>query len=216
MTREQVTKAAEKKKREEPETWRHTEFSDKVHMRKDLESIQSFSISKFGKKSLYFPTRCRDPIGVVEEEGEEHVSTLRNFLETPQAEVNVVFISGHGLSERPQEWGDTWNFSNCRADTSGLPDEVKDSLRASQGNIHVFSCGLLSPYWLNECLQTREKKRVKSTVVLILDSCYSGSWIKVLDEQLKGNRLNYTKLIIQASCKSDQVAKRDFFCSALD
>ena len=148
-------------------------------------------------------------MGVVEEKGEEHVSTLRNFLETPHAEVQVVFISGHGLSKRPREWNDTWNFSGCRANTSGLPNKVKE--RASRGDIHVFSCGLLSPYWLNECLQTREEKRVNSTVVLILDSCYSGSWIKVLDEQLKENRLNHTKLIIQASCKSDQVAKGDFF-----
>ena len=86
---------------------------------------------------------------------------------------------------------------------------------AQKGDIVVFSCGLLTPEWVVKKLKGCEdnlksrNKVVENTIVIVIDSCYSGVWNTRMRQSLSAEPakpLQCTRVILQTSCGENEVS----------
>ena len=148
-------------------------------------------------------------------------------------EVRILCIIGHGLSQQqaeelnkyPPEFDnkkcdDCTKMKSCRWKWPLIFCNDKDGLGkgytakkvckdAKKGDVVVFSSGFLTPEWIVEQLRKRELNEVNGkihlTLVLLVDSCYSGMWTERIEaDLLKYGKLNYTRLVVQTSCAADE------------
>ena len=186
--------------------WGHTKAIDKTNMEADFDKIYKSQLESFS---------CRHNSQVITELGDQHVSDIRTFLGNPLYSVPVLFIIGHALSKGMAEklrdnppgndyksscW--RWPLYDCQDSLCKAPKEVTEG--AAKGDIVVFSSGLLSPNWVVDQLRMRERQSVKSTVVIIIDACFSGVWKVKISELLRRSPLRYTRVLLQTSSSANE------------
>ena len=194
--------------------WGRVTAQDRTNMKDDYVETKLLREDELVK--LVLP----DKMAVIEEAGDERVPNLKCFLRTPDstgAKVDVLYLMGHGLSEesarmlrespacdeckKSKTW--KWPLYDCE-DPNGIgknPSEVTGN--AKKGDIVVFCSGLLTPEWIVEQLRAREED---TTVVIVVDSCYSGTWTDRMECVLDSNPLERTRVIVQTACASDEVS----------
>lgn len=201
------------------EKWDHMTKEDRTKMKNDYEHIKKLCDGELVK--FHLP----DEVAVITEAGDEHLSNLKAFLRTPDcngAEVDMLYLMGHGIPEesahilrgtpacnsckRSNCW--KWPLYDCEDQTgiSMTPSEVTGN--AEKGDIVVFYSGLLTPEWVVE--QLRERKE-NTTIVIVVDSCYSGTWKYRMERVLNSNPLEHTRVLIQTACASDEVSYGESF-----
>ncbi len=163
------------------------------------------------------------------------IQMMSSFLQSKpkENEVRILCIIGHGLSqqqakllnENPPAFDNDrctdssemkscqwkWSLINCN-DKEGLGKGYTARSvceNAKKGDVVVFASGFLTPEWIVEQLRKREKNefngKISFTLVLLVDSCYSGVWTKRIEtDLLEHSRLNYTRLVVQTSCAAEE------------
>lgn len=163
-----------------------------------------------------------------------HIQDISSFLqrEPNEKEVRILCIIGHGISEEQakllkenppafdnDQCTDSSKMESCRWKWPLINCNDRDGLgkgytarsvceNAKKGDVVVFASGFLTPEWIVEQLRKRELKKVNGkipfTLVLLVDSCYSGEWTKRIADLLEHGKLNYTRLVVQTSCAADE------------
>ncbi len=170
------------------------------------------------------------------------IQKISSFLQSKpeENEVRILCIIGHGLTQQQAEelnenppkfdnknckdsrkmksrrW--KWTLANCN-DKKGLGKGYTARSvckNAKKGDVVVFSSGFLTPEWIVKQLRKRERNKVHGkipfTLVLLVDSCYSGVWterIKTKLERVDG--FQNTRLIVQTSCAADEESYGQYF-----
>lgn len=203
------------------ENWNHTVTQDSTNMRTDFQHALNFTDDQVARISSCFITELND----------EHISTLRSFLlcydHGFHRGIRFLYLIGHAISNRgatilrryptndhPKEgekeskvW--PWRLYDC-SNQGGIgksPSEV--TRKAQRGDLVVFSSGLLTPEWVIDVLQEAELQRENqfyNTIVIVVDACYSGTWVDRMRLALNGNSLQYTRILLQTSCGPDEGA----------
>ena len=187
-------------------------------MHKDVKCLEMFgnasSIEPLGRSFF-----------VVTEPSLDSIQAIKNVLQGVHLEfgktTSILCLLGHGLNEdrarqlreNPIQIGETYTdllplpMDLCQQGLGPAYTPTRVTSEASKGDIYIFKSGLISPQWVLDQLKVREAQGVRSgtetTVILILDSCYSGAWIDYFRQQC---RFMYTKVIIHTACGSDEVS----------
>ncbi len=175
-----------------------------------------------------------DTFGFTDSVENQYVNNLCEFLigqpNRKNKSISVLCLTGHGLSphsaknlrDKPIEDGYVrtpylpWDLVNCSdmmgrgntPQTKYTPHTVTKG--ASAGDVVAFHSGLLSPKWVLDQLQKRDRcsEQIASLVIIIVDACYSGQWVTYF----KANeRLEHTKVIVQTACGDDEVSYGNLF-----
>ena len=162
---------------------------------------------------------------LIDEFGQERISEVRTFLafKRRDADVQILYLIGHGLSQlmadqlranpandaskKSARW--RWPLKDCE-NVNGLgilPSKVTSE--AQRGNLVVFSSGFLSPEWVVE--QLRKRDTCDNTIVIVIDSCYSGSWKTRISKSLSQSPLRHTRVLLQTASGPDEEAYGYFF-----
>ena len=144
---------------------------------------------------------------VIDKIGFERIPDIREVLtHTHGNKLTMLYIIGHGLNEKTarnvRETGKwKWELVSCmqRNGINKFSDDVKRDAR--RGDIVVFSSGFLPPQWIVDRLRERDYRGVKSTVVIIVDSCLSGVWKETISDSMP---LEHTRVIVQTACGPGQ------------
>ena len=176
-------------------------------------------------------------------EPDMQVGNIRSYLRgAEQGEVKFLCLMGHGLSEEtakqlhPQDddpplyqalptddhdikrfksprWPWPLTFCNGREGLGYTAHKVMTD--AKNGDVVVFTSGLLSIEWVLKQLQDRERNAVIGnydvTLVLLVDSCHSGAWADHIQQKLCDLHLKHTRLIVQTACSADEVSYGEYF-----
>ncbi len=147
-------------------------------------------------------------------------------------EVRILCIIGHGLSQQQAEELNTnppefdnkdckdfgkmksccwkWPLTSCDG-TEGLGERYTAKsvcMNAMKGDVVVFNAGFLTPEWIVEQLRKRELNKVNGkiffTLVLLVDSCYSGVWTERIRTKLELDGFKNTRLVVQTSCADNE------------
>ena len=73
----------------------------------------------------------------------------------------------------------------------------------------MFSSGLLTPEWIISVLQEAElqqQNQIDNSILIVIDACYSGTWVGRMRTALNKNPLKYTRILLQTSCGPDEEA----------
>lgn len=214
------------------ESWGYAVREDKTMMEDDMDDVAKRSKNMdFIEHGINRPLEANgvlilEPLRVIEEFLDEHITDVRGFLkcipvQPPQnGIVRFLYLCGHGLSDevarelrdnpaddgtkKSQAW--PWELCRCEETMNRLPSAVTRD--AQKGDIVVFSSGLLTPEWVVEKLREYEENqnRVENTIVIVIDACYSGTWIRRIRECLTDRQLQCTRVIVQTSCGEDEVS----------
>lgn len=221
--RQDVTSKEEVKTRAERlrEKWKYTVSRDDTYMASDHDIV----VESWPR--LRIPYRY---ITIVREFRNERITDVRTFLSSRQSvsnrEVQMLYLIGHGLSEknagllrdnpaddklrRSTQW--KWDLLDCEdsAGRGALPSEVTG--KAKKGNLVIFSSGFLSPEWVVELLRQRDDKYgSENTIVIVIDSCYSGSWKDEISASLDKSPLQNTRVLLQTASGPDEEAYGYYF-----
>ena len=107
-----------------------------------------------------------------------------------------------------------WPLYNCYVEDPGIGKPAIKVLKdAKKGDLIVFYSGFLSPEWVVERLNdesSRDRCRTskKRNIVIVVDSCYSGTWKTVMSSQLK---LEHTRVLLQTACGPDETSRGGVF-----
>ena len=158
------------------------------------------------------------------EDFDNELDTLKNALSEIFSDTLVITLLGHGLPEslasklrvNPISVGE---YKNDLLPVSMEYSRVlgkaytphKVTSEASKGDLFLFKHGILSPKWVFEQLTKREAIGRYTTVILILDFCYSSAWIDYFSKEIHPCKFKFTKLIVQASCGMEQVSYGQLF-----
>ena len=211
------------------DSWGHAVHEDKTMMEDDMNEVAERS-EKMGllQHGINTPVEVNDeflePVRVIDEFLDEHIHDIQAFLKcisNPQnGTTRFLYLCGHGLSEevatelrgnladdvtkKSRVW--PWELCSCEETMNRLPSDITG--KAQKGDIVVFSSGLLTPEWVMEKLQEYEKdpNKVENTIIIVIDACYSGTWITRIQECLTKQPLEYTRVIVQTSCGEDEVS----------
>ena len=199
--------------------WRFNVSRDDTNMTKDFN---------YAYKAYCSALSPHPSSQVINEFGNEQITYLKGFLAHDRrviGGVRVLYLIGHAISnstaailrDNPADDGTcrsiAWPFNlpNCHSASSfhRQPSEVTG--QAQQGDLVVFSSGLLTPEWVIE--QLREADTVDNTIVIVVDSCYSGTWVQRMRVALNGDdkELKYTRILLQTSCGPDEEAYGQLF-----
>ncbi len=160
--------------------------------------------------------------------------SLSSFLQSPpnKSEVRILCIIGHGLSteqaktlnNNPPEFDNEeckdkekmethswmWALTFCDNEEGLGEGYTARSVceNAEKGDIVVFESGFLTPEWIVEQLRKRELNltngKIPFTLVLLVDSCYSGVWTERIKKVLSIRGFQNTRLVVQTSCAADE------------
>ncbi len=211
-----------------------TNFVDKTSMKKDFDTFMNSSI-------VSEQTELHPYADVITELHNTQLKSLSQFLQEKSDEIKILCLIGHGISEEiarlisetPPDYDGTsctvpseanmtnpfvyWPLINCDG-KEGLGEgyTAKSVCKnAKKGDIGVFASGFLTPEWIIEQLRKREANPVNgslpSTLVLLVDSCYSGVWIDRIRSTLGKEKLNNTRVVVQTSCKADKTCQGECF-----
>ena len=204
------------------ESWGHTVHEDKTMMMGDMKLVAN-CFDRVGFSDVNKDLNLR----VIDEFLDEHIDDVKAFLcciPDPQNNtIRFLCLCGHGLSEedaaklchnpanganRSPVW--PWELCSCR---KTMEQEASVMTRnAKQGDIVVFSSGLLTPKWVIDRLRDCEdnlrsrNKMVRNTIVIVIDACYSGMWKTRMQKCLTTKALKFTRVILQTSCSEDEVS----------
>ena len=202
------------------DSWGYAVHEDKTMMKDDMNDVAERSnIMGFNESAI------NKFLKVIEEFTDEHINDVRAFLTCipiPNA-IRFLYLCGHGLSDKlagklrrnPADdktrkspvW--PWELCSCEKTMNQAPSVITGN--ALKGDIMVFSSGLLTPEWVVEKLREYEENRVQNTIIIVIDACYSGTWVTRIRECLTGQPLQYTRVIVQASCGEDEVSYGGYF-----
>ena len=206
------------------EIWRPTVTQDRTNMTEDLQSVLGFSEINPDQLTTHPSSQ------VIGEIRDEQISTLRSFLlfydRNFHRGIRLLYLIGHAISNRGAAflrqnpavdnncdiW--PWPLYDCsyRHGINRSPTQVTNEAR--QGDLVVFSSGLLTPEWVINVLREAEsqsKNRINNTIVIVVDACYSGIWVERMRTALEANPLQYTRILLQTSCGRDEVAYGQLF-----
>ena len=194
--------------------WRRTHEVDKTNMTGDYSEVE---MTLKDCKLRKHPNSQ-----VIDEVRDEHVSDIRSrltYVNTDYPDIHqltVLCIIGHGLSEdmaehvrKTGEW--RWDMPDCEEENGIGKTEENVKKEAAKGDIVVFASGFLSPNWVVKRLREREVKGVESTVVIIIDSCYSGVWTRKISDSLRAKPLDHTRVIVQTACGENETSYGGIF-----
>ncbi len=185
--------------------------------------------------------KCSLESCVIDDSYNTQIQNISSFLQIKpeENEVRILCIIGHGLSqqqakllnENPPEFDNKeckdsskmksccwkWSLSNCN-DGEGLGKGYTARSvceNAKKGDVVVFASGFLTPEWIVEQLRKREKNKdsgkIPFTLVLLVDSCYSGVWTERIKTKLKLDGFQNTRLVVQTSCAADEESYGRYF-----
>ena len=198
--------------------WHQTVTQDSTDMASDLRFALTFTDHQL----------IRHPNSqLISELRNNHINTLRSFLLCYRQDfhqgIRILYLIGHAISNsgaailqqnpanddtsRSEVW--PWPFNNCsnREGINKPPSQVTGEAR--QGDLVVFSSGLLTPEWVINILQDAElqqQNQIDNTIVIVVDACYSGTWVGRMRTVLNQNPLKHTRILLQTSCGSDEEA----------
>lgn len=166
--------------------------------------------------------RISHPISqVISEAGNEHIMTISSFLRSQQCQVKVLYLIGHGLTnERAVQLHANpaddismkskcldWALYDCKTAFGKTPGRV--TREAKMGDLVVFYSGFLTPEWVVKQLRERDQCGTGNTIVLVIDSCYSGTWGKRISSLV--GCLTCTRVLLQTAAAHDGKAYGYFF-----
>lgn len=192
--------------------WNYNTVCDRTSMKSDCDIIQT----RWSNAVSHF----------IDEFRHERITEVRGLLRCQQADVDVLYLIGHGLSEKmakllrdyPADDGSKkskrwkWPLYDCEVQDGrgALPSKVTGD--AKKGDLVVFSSGFLSPEWVVEQLKQRDDTcGSENTIVIVIDSCYSGKWHEVISDKLTESPLQNTRVLLQTASGPDEVAYGYFF-----
>lgn len=176
-----------------------------------------------------------DTSKVVTELGEGQVANISSFLRNSSKTnlVRVLCVIGHalggGFDSHRLELGEEektsfqwkWPPVSCTGEAgSGLAEGHLGSevfQNAGKGDVVVFGRGFLSMGWILEQLKLREDEVEEeaglemSTLIFLVDACYSGTWTDKLKTDFQKSGLKKTRLIVQTSCLANEVSYPQLF-----
>ena len=132
-----------------------------------------------------------DYLRVINEVGDEHITTIRGLLKHVDVgqRVRFLYLGGHGipgsvasaLAESPANdetnkskvWH-RWDLRWCLETMGKKPSEITKG--AQKGDIVVFSSGFLTPEWVVDRIEESEAHKICNTVIIVVDACFSGCW----------------------------------------
>lgn len=185
--------------------------SDRTSMKKDWKLVD-----QLWANSVNHPSSR-----VISEAGDEHIMTISSFLHQQQYQVKVLYLISHGLSngmadqlhanpaddklKKSKCW--RWALNDCEASFRKTPGRVTSE--AKMGDLVVFSSGFLTPEWVVEQLREHDQCGTGSTIVLVIDSCYSGTWRERISSLV--GCLTCTRVLLQTAAAHDEEAYGYFF-----
>ena len=202
--------------------WGSTVREDKTNMDPDHASAYSF-------RRQLMPHPHSE---VINEFGNEHLTSVRAFLmyydQRYHKGIRLLYLIGHAISDQvattlrqfPADDGTgksevwPWRIFDS-SDVHGinkLPSQV--TAEARKGDLVVFSSGLLTPEWVIGVLQQAEsnqQNKFYNTIVIVVDACYSGTWVERMRDELERAPLQYTRILLQTSCGPDELAYSKLF-----
>lgn len=192
--------------KEQNEQYLFSVIEDLTMMETDFKSIGSHSMMS------HFCSESRDA----------RITVLKAYLEDPNSTADTFFILSHAIdqsfvehfqkanSQHLQKLDgklEGWKYRvRCNKDIDNGKSELEIFNDAQQGDLVVYDFGFLSPKWLMERIRKRDEKEVKSFVLVVLDSCFSGAWVKYCREKISSVPLIHTTFAIQASCSDSEVS----------
>ena len=190
-----------------------THFEDRTEMQKDVKCLENAPFIEPLRPSSF----------VVTEPSLDGILAIKNVLQGVHLHVHfgkttsILCLLGHGMPEdrarqfreNPIQKGETYThllplpMDHCQQGLGPAYTPHRVTSEASKGDIYIFKSGLISPQWVLDQLEVREAQGVHSTVILILDSCYSGAWVDYFQQQCQ---FSYTRVIIQTACGPNEVS----------
>ena len=159
----------------------------------------------------------------------EHITKLRSFLSHYNQEgIRILYLIGHAVSNRgatilqqnpaddntntSEVW--PWPLQDCvnPLGINILPSRV--TAEAQKGDLVVFSSGLLTPEWVISVLrepELQQQNQIDNTILIVIDACYSGTWVERMRTVLNKNPLKHTRILLQSSCGPDEEAYGKLF-----
>ena len=214
--------------------WGYATAQDRTMMGEDAEKVEMYVRSKLlpapEPQFIEHPFNIMgNRIGsrVISEVDNERISDLRGYLIDGQpGSVKFLYLSGHGLSpsiayslancpaddetSKSAIW--PWDLRRCMETMKKTPSEI--TREATTGDIVVFSSGLLTPEWVIDRIRDSESHGRRNTIIIVVDSCYSGMWRNRIITELQNStktKLKYARIILQTSCSHNEVSYGDLF-----
>ena len=213
--------------------WGYATAQDRTMMGEDAEKVETYVRSKLlpapEPQFIEHPFNIMgNRIGsrVISEVDNERISDLRGYLIDGQGSVKFLYLSGHGLSpsiasslancpaddetSKSAIW--PWDLRRCMETMEKTPSEI--TREAKTGDIVVFSSGLLTPEWVIDRIRDSESHARQNTIIIVVDSCYSGMWRNRIITELQNStktKLKYARIILQTSCSHNEVSYGDLF-----
>ena len=195
--------------------WGFTVQEDQTNMNQDHVSACSFS-------EQLTPHLHNE---VISEFRNEHLTSVRTFLmyydQQYHKGIRLLYLISHAISDQAaailQQFpaddrtgkSEVWPWGLCDSSNNhGInkpPSRV--TAEAQKGDLVVFSSGLLTPEWVIGVLQEAESKaenQFPNTIVIVVDACYSGTWVERMRAKLENAPLKYTRILLQTSCGPDE------------
>ena len=212
--------------------WGSTVAQDKTNMQLDIQSALRFSVAANDPYRVY--TQQTNELTrhfhclVVSEFRTEYISSLGAFLlhynHMFHRGIRFLYLIGHAISNNAadilhQHAADNetckcevwpWDMINSK-DSAGInknPSDVTNN--AQRGDLVVFSCGLLTPEWVIDKLH-KARTTYNNTIVIVVDSCYSGTWVERMKTKLRNTPLQHTRILLQTSCGPNEGACGQLF-----
>lgn len=189
--------------------WGYSKEKDETKMRSDIGIIQDFF-------QLSQPFYDDKDLSIITEHGNERMGIMSSFLKNNRSSVQILFVTGHGISHECATTlqGGVLDKTRWKCDNGvwkwplhdvteglGMPHTPETVMRgAKKGDVGIFSCGLLTPEWVLGKIEERDVDQRQSTIIIILDSCYSGAWVDRMRKELQPNHIKHTRVILQSSC----------------
>ena len=160
-------------------------------------------------------------VGFADEADNYRIGDLQGFLKSSYYPLSILCLIGHGVkavhakalqkSQVDQKLiSPVWRWRLDKCDTFGKDyNSEKMCKEVNEGDLAVFHCGFLTPQWVYMQLEQREVDKKVTTVIVLIDSCFSEAWIKTLEPLLK--KLVYTRVIVQTACKVNEESYGQYF-----
>ena len=194
----------------------HTKYEDETSMLKDWRQIKSYA-----NKKNFFQQLTRLEVGFADEADNYRIGNLQGFLKSSYYPLSILCLIGHGVkavhakalqeSQVDQRLiSPAWRWRLDRCNTFGEDyNSEKMCKEVNEGDLAVFHCGFLTPHWVYMQLEQRDVDKKETTVIILIDSCFSKAWIKTLEPLLK--KLEYTRVIVQTACEVNEESYGQYF-----
>ena len=198
-------------------------FDDKTDMAQDVRVYEEMFDTMQGSPVLVFSNLAS------EFASNEHAKSCLGRIKVGPM-MSAVVLVGHGLtvgtlellhaqSQSADEPGGVglglFKMSSASelAELVGATGSKLETMRfvfdnATAGSVNVFDSGLITPHLVLQALYQRDAATLqaeqRSTVVLLVDACYSGAWCEHFNAQLQATPLRALQLVLQTACAAEE------------